>query len=397
VLTSAALSAASILTPFFLGYFVSYALRSVNAVIAPELHLGEGQLGFLTSLYFLAFAAAQLPVGHALDRWGPRRVVGGLMLLAAAGVLVFAGGRSLVVLALGRALMGLGVSACLMGALKAVADAFPPERQTSLTAALMAAGLLGALVTTVPLEAALPVLGWRGALFLASGLAALAAVVIWLGAPRGWTARHDSDAGQVLWRSPTFWRFAPQATLFTGGYMAIQGLWVAAWATAVEGRTRAGAAVVLLFLNLGSLCGQLCTSVAAPRLARAGLGREALMTGSLAVALLVEGAVILRLAGGAAPWFLYGFFAAASAQVYGVTASYFPRSLTGRVTTAVNQLAFAGAFLLQWGIGAAVAALGRRTGHAYPIAFGAMWLGQSLAVAWSARGLRRGAANAPSV
>jgi cyanate permease len=387
-------SGVALLVPFCLGYYVSYWLRTVNSVISPELTLGAGELGFLTSTYFLAFSLAQLPVGEALDRWGPRRVVGALMLVAAVGSLVFAFGGSLPVLAVGRALMGLGVSACLMGALKAVADAFPSARQTSMTAVVMAAGLLGALTATVPLEAALPVLGWRGAMLVASGAAAASALVMWLAGTRHWTPRHQAGGGVSVWRSPTFWRFAPQATLFTGGYMAVQGLWVTSWATAVEGRTRAGAAVVALFLNLGSLAGQLTISLGAGRLARRGLGREAMMTGSLVVALLVEGGLVAGLARGPAPWFLLGFFSAASAQVYGVTASYFPRALTGRVTTAVNQLAFAGAFALQWGIGAAVASLGGAGPRPYVRAFAAMWLLQALSVAWSARGLRR--ANPPT-
>ena len=63
---------------FAAGYFMSYGLRSVNAVLAPDLiadiGLTHSQLGSLTSAYFLAFAAMQLPLGVWLDRFGPRRV-----------------------------------------------------------------------------------------------------------------------------------------------------------------------------------------------------------------------------------------------------------------------------------------------------------------------------------
>ena len=65
--------------PFAAGYFFSYFLRSVNAVIAPELtrELGvsAADLGLLTSTYLLAFGAVQLPLGLALDRYGARRVM----------------------------------------------------------------------------------------------------------------------------------------------------------------------------------------------------------------------------------------------------------------------------------------------------------------------------------
>lgn len=64
--------------PFAAGYFLSYLFRTVNAVIGPviarELELPDNALGLLTSTYFLAFGAAQLPFGMLLDRYGPRRV-----------------------------------------------------------------------------------------------------------------------------------------------------------------------------------------------------------------------------------------------------------------------------------------------------------------------------------
>ncbi len=63
------------------GYFLSYGLRSINAVIAPELMhdmgLTSSGLGLLTSTYFLAFGLFQLPLGLLLDRFGPRRVEAG--------------------------------------------------------------------------------------------------------------------------------------------------------------------------------------------------------------------------------------------------------------------------------------------------------------------------------
>lgn len=103
--------------PFAFGYFLSYLYRTVNGVAGPllshELGLADADLGLLTSTYFLAFGAAQLPLGLALDRFGPRRVEAGLLLIAALGAVIFAAASSLTELAIGRALIGLGVSACL--------------------------------------------------------------------------------------------------------------------------------------------------------------------------------------------------------------------------------------------------------------------------------------------
>jgi len=85
--------------PFAAGYFLSYLYRTANAVIGPvlarDLALADNALGLLTSTYFLAFGAAQLPLGMLLDRFGPRRVEAALLLIAAAGAAVFAMSGSL--------------------------------------------------------------------------------------------------------------------------------------------------------------------------------------------------------------------------------------------------------------------------------------------------------------
>ncbi|MEE9317571.1 MAG: MFS transporter, partial [Rhodospirillales bacterium] len=118
--------------PFALGYFLSYLLRVVNAVIAPDLiadlGLTAAELGLLTSANFLAFAVAQLPLGILLDRFGPRRTEAVLLLFAALGAFIFAVAGSAPGLIAGRALIGFGTSACLMAAFKAYVMWFPGER-----------------------------------------------------------------------------------------------------------------------------------------------------------------------------------------------------------------------------------------------------------------------------
>ncbi len=123
--------------------------------------LNPSSLGLLTSAYFLAFAAMQMPVGILLDRYGPRRVEPVLLAIAAGGAALFAVADTLAGLALARAVIGAGVCACLMAPLKAIAAWYPPDRQASYSGWIMVAGGIGALAATVPLEMALRVTHWR--------------------------------------------------------------------------------------------------------------------------------------------------------------------------------------------------------------------------------------------
>src|SRR5258705_8643671 len=142
--------------PFAVGYFLSFFFRNVNAIIskdlAGEFALTPADLGLLTSMYLLAFAAFQLPLGVLLDRYGPRRVVAALLCSAAAGALVFALAKNLTSLSIGRALIGLGVSAGLMGAIKAFSLWFPLSRLATLNGFYLAVGGLGSLAATAPAE-----------------------------------------------------------------------------------------------------------------------------------------------------------------------------------------------------------------------------------------------------
>src|SRR3990172_2889784 len=140
--------------PFAGGYYLSYLYRTVNAIISPDLvrefGLGPDDLGLLTSSYFLAFALFQLPLGILLDRYGPRRVNAGLLMLAGTGAALFGLSQSLTGLIVARALIGLGVSGCFMSSIKAFTLWFPLSRLATLNGWLLACGGLGALSAAGP-------------------------------------------------------------------------------------------------------------------------------------------------------------------------------------------------------------------------------------------------------
>ena len=79
----------TVVVPFGLGYYISYLYRTVNIVIsgpmAEDLSLSPSELGLLTSVYFIVFAAFQTPLGIILDRFGPRLTQVYLLLIAVFG------------------------------------------------------------------------------------------------------------------------------------------------------------------------------------------------------------------------------------------------------------------------------------------------------------------------
>src|SRR5690606_6164964 len=127
---------------FSFGYFVSYLYRGVNigfsGFLIEEIGLSAADLGLLTSLYFLGFALTQIPAGAALDTWGPRKVNGVLVLVAAVGSVIFALSDTMWGLMLGRFVIGVGVAVCLGAAFQAMALTFPTHRLPMINGAVVA-------------------------------------------------------------------------------------------------------------------------------------------------------------------------------------------------------------------------------------------------------------------
>lgn len=389
--------------PFAAGYFLSYLYRTVNAVLGPvlarELSLGDNALGLLTSTYFLAFGIAQLPLGMLLDRFGPRRVEAGLLLLAAAGAATFALSDELRGLAIGRALIGLGVSACLMASFKAFAQWFPPERQASLTGLIMAAGGLGALAASKPLELALGFASWRGIALSLAATTLLVAALLWFLVPD--KASETKGAGfaeqlagvKSIFSSAHFWRYAPMGFCFTGGFMAVQGLWASRWMMVLEGMDGAAVGSRLTLISGAMLVGFLFMGFFATALVHRGIKLEKVYLGAMLLALacfaLITGQPTLA---GNLLWPVLGACFSLSNIAYSLVAQAFPPAMSGRANTALNLLVFAGAFGLQWGIGVLVDLLqadGWTGDAAFRAAFCSLLGAQVLALGWLLRPNRR--------
>jgi predicted MFS family arabinose efflux permease len=387
-----------IFLPFAVGYFLSYLYRTINSIIGPdlaaELGIDPSSLGLLTAAYFITFAAFQLPLGILLDRYGPRRIEAFLLLFAAAGAFVFANAQSLWGLVVGRGLIGLGVSACLMAAFKAFVIWFPVEQLPRINGYQMAAGGLGALAATTPVEAMLAMTDWRGVFRLLSLLTLLVAAAILLVVPRGRTDRTATclsdqlkGIGEVA-TSLTFWRIAPWTTLATAGFQSMQGLWAGPWLRDVAGMDRTGVAGTLLVMAAAMVLGHISLGTAAERLSRHGVPPMAVAAAGMGLFMLVELVIMLQWRSAVAiQWFFFGFFGAAAILPYAVLSQSFPPHLAGRVNTALNLLVFVSAFSAQWGMGAIinlwpVGVDGGYTPAAYPVAIGSVWILQLLSLAW---------------
>ncbi|GAB3399566.1 MFS transporter [Massilia agilis] len=376
--------------PFALGHYLSCLMRNVNAVLAPwlvdSLRLTPGQLGLLTSALFFSFALVQLPVGIALDRYGPRRVQPALMLLAALGVLLFAAGRSFGDLVLARFIMGLGLGGCFMSAMKAIATWISAEKLPSINGYLIAAGGLGAATGTTPVRLALQFTDWRHLFLLLGGFIACAGLLILLLYPKAeLPAKRSPPTLRSLlevYRHPAFGEVASLVLVPHMVFFGIQGLWIGRWLSDAA-RFSDSAVAWLLYLGMAAVIfGAIGTGMITEWAARRGIKPLDVAACGVALFVLVQAVPIFNYA----PSFqlvstLFTLVGSITGIEYTIVAAAMPRELTGRASTCLNLLIFIGAFLVQAGFGQIIGAwqpgpLGHYPATAYRVAFGVLVLVQ---------------------
>lgn len=394
---------ACVILPFAAGYFLSYVFRSINAVLASSLvdtfDLSPATLGLMTSMYFLACVGLQLPLGAAIDRWGPRRVQSALMLAAALGAAIFAAAHSLSTLILGRALIGIGVAVALMTGLKAIVLWVPPERAALANGGLVMLGALGAVAATLPAETLIDSYGWRWLFGILAVLCAAVAALIVLIVPE--TTRYGAVDRQIfrishVYRDHRFWRLAPLSTAIIATSWSLQGLWAAPWLSEVEGLAQRDIVDHLFAMAIALSAGALAIGIGADRVRRHGISTSAALAAIAALSIVAQLAVILRLpAPTLLPWMTIAAAGAGTVLSFASMTDLFPKECSGRANAALDLLHVAGAFLVQCAIGLVVSLWseedGRHPVEAYQTAFAAILGLQVAALAWFVVGQRRSA------
>jgi predicted MFS family arabinose efflux permease len=416
-MTTSRQQAVVVFLAFAFAYFFSALLRAVTATLAPvfsaELGLRAADLGLLAGAYFFGFAALQLPLGRALDRYGPRRTLLVLLAVAVLGCMAFALATRLPGLIAARVLIGAGVGACLMAPLTCYRRLYSPAAQLRANSWMLMTGSLGMVASTVPVQWLLPTLGWRGLFWAVAALLALAMVGVaglvpvdppLQPGPAAPSAAAKVRVGGVLpgsyraiVRHPLFVRTAPLGFFLYGGLIAVQSLWAGPWLTRVVGSSAEQAAQGLLLVNVSMLFTFMAWGAVMPRLMRRGIGATQLMAWGLPLPLLLLfGNIALAEGAGAVHWTLWCIactFVSVSQPAVGAA---FPAALAGRALSAYNLVIFAGVFCIQWGIGLLIDGLrtfGLVETDAFRLAFTVFGLCCVAAYVWFLRAGRAGTDN----
>jgi predicted MFS family arabinose efflux permease len=350
--TLAALTAAYVLSQFF---------RTALAVVAPEiardLALDPSRLGVLSSAWFWAFAAAQIPIGMALDRWGPRRTVSVVFAAAGLGCALLASAPGLGVAVAGQVLIGVGCAPVFMGSLVVLARFYDARRFALLTSVLLAVGGGGTLIGATPLALAAAAIGWRGA-FLAMGVAVVAVAGLLAlvvrdrppGAEPGVGA--ESLAGALrgvlaVVRDRRLWAIVPMSFTGYAVLVTVRGLWAGPYLAEAFALPPVARGNALLAMSVAMVLGTLAYGSLERRLDRR---REPVLAGTLgaiAVLLILALAPPRSAVAATALLALFGALGMTYALLMAQGRRFMAGHEIGRGLTFLNCACFTGAALIQ--------------------------------------------------
>lgn len=340
-----------------LAYVLSQFFRAFLAVLsgplAGDIGTTPDDLAFASGLWFLIFAAMQLPVGWALDRVGPRRTTAALLLVGGGGgSALFALATTPLQISLAMALIGVGCSPVLMASYYIFARQFPPARFATLAALMLGVGSVGNLVAAWPMAWAAETMGWRAALWGLAGLSAFVALGIHLLVrdPEPVTGEAHGSVLDLL-KMPALWAILPLMFVAYAPAAALRGLWAGPYLRDIFALDTGQVGQATLVMGLAMIAG---TLVYGP-LDRLFNSRKWVIFGGNAICATAILALMLMpdksLALAVSLLAVIGFAGASFPVIVAHGRSFIPAHLAGRGVTLLNLFGIGGVGVAQFASG----------------------------------------------
>ena len=350
-----------IFSVFAFGFFISNLLRSITATLTPalstEFNLSAANLGLLAGGYFLGFSLMQIPTGMLLDRFGPKKVIGYLLIIALIGTISFAFAKSFAGLLISRIFIGVGVAACLMGPLTGYRVWFEEKYQQRANSWMLMVANFGFVASTLPVQILLPIIGWRSIFLIIASLILISIILISILIP-SWETKRDEDQKNNLqnlsyiWKNKFFISLVPLAFFNYGGVQAIQTLWAGPWMLNVTGYDAIQSATGLFWINVTMLFSFLIWGYFLPKLSSQGIDSMKIVKFTLPVSYIILFLIIIMGdKAGATMFTLYILSSIVISLTQPAIALNFPTKLAGKSLTSFNVFLFSGTFFVQWIIG----------------------------------------------
>ncbi len=337
-----------------LAYVLSQFYRAFLAVLAPALEADIGatpeDLANASGMWFLIFAAMQIPVGAALDRVGPRLTASVIFAAGGAGgAAVFAMATTPDQMTLAMALIGIGCSPVLMAAYFIFARVYPAAVFATLAGATIGFGSFGNIFSSAPLAWAVETFGWRETLWGVAGLTLVVAAMVWV------TVRNperviSEQRGSVLTllATPALWPIFIMMLVNYAPAAGIRGAWAGPYLKEVYAADASTIGNITLVMGLAMIAGNFAYG---PMDRLLGTRKWVIFGGNLLGAMALFALFTMPDRGlwtSAALLACVGFAGSSFPMIVAHAKAFFPPHLTGRGVTLVNLFGIGGVGAMQF-------------------------------------------------
>jgi MFS family permease len=352
------------------GHMLSTLLRTIPAIsldlMAADFGTPPQALASLTSIYHFAFAASQIPVGAAMDRFGVRPVSLSLLLGTIVGAMAsgFATGPESFLF--GQFLLGVATSGMLMCPMTLAAKQMSAARFGLWSGVILSIGNIGMLLSSSPLAWVVEHLGWRAGFWISAGLGFAVALAVFVLVPKQPAAHADrsSPLSQMaavlrLGLSRPLRGLIALALVSLAATLVLRGLWAGPWLMQVKGLSRVEAGNELGVFTVALIVGPLCMGIFDRKFGhRRAILAASHFLGAVFLCSMAAGAphypvsdlfdvTVMPAQYDAVLFVLIGFVLSSQPLLYGMTRQLVDAQNTGKALSAINLAFFLGAALMQ--------------------------------------------------
>lgn len=337
-----------------LAYGLSQFYRAFLAVLAPDLQADIGampdDLAQASGVWFLVFAAMQIPVGAALDRIGPRITAVSLFAIGAAGgAFLFSVAQAPAHITLAMGLIGVGCSPVLMAGYYIFAKTYSPAIFATLAGAMLGLGSLGNLAGASPMAVAVEAFGWRETMQGLALLSAVIAVLLWVfikNPPPEETAQRGSVLD--LLKMPQLWPLFALVFVNYAPAAGLRGLWAGPYLQDVYAADALMIGNVTLVMGIAMIAGSFGYG---PLERLFGTRKWVVVAGNAAATLGLIFLIVTPAPGVVVSTILLaiiGFGGSSFPLLVAHGKAFLPRHLTGRGVTLINLFGIGGVGVAQF-------------------------------------------------
>ena len=350
-----------IIFPFGIGYLLSFFLRNTNAILAPELsiafNLYATEIGFLTSVFFFSGAIQYIPLAILLDKYGPKKIFIGEIILAILGCLLTSYAENFTMLVIGRALLGFGIGSCLTTAFKSVTVWFSSDFWATANGMILFSGALGAILSTKPLQYFLLQNHWRELFLIGFIVSTILLIFVIFLMPNNIEKSQTQNQSNVyvykqIITNKIFYTIAPASALGLASFFSIQGLWSNGWMSDVANLSQAEIGNRLLAMAIAMSIGTISNGAIVDQLAKRGINRAKYLAIGLFLLFFSHFSLATNIDPQAYwPWIIMGLTGNIGVLVHPILNRTYPPGYAARSISTIAVSTFLMVFLIQFGIG----------------------------------------------